>query len=39
MMLRAVMTSTSFVLMRELSLTQVFTSDQHFSILGFMLVS
>jgi len=30
---------TSFVVMRELNLTQVFTGDHHFSVLGFMLVT
>ena len=30
---------TSFVVMRELNLTHVFTGDHHFSVLGFTLVS
>ena len=29
---------TSFVVMRELGITEVFTSDQHFSTVGFMLI-
>lgn len=29
---------TSFAIMRELSLAEVFTSDRHFSIMGFVLI-